>query len=442
MGVDLAAVRSGEGADLRLGVVGGVHRVPVGGTDHPGPAGAGVQLDHLVGAAGAGRDGGDALAVHREGGGELGPRAGRVHEVAGLGVEHAEGGGAAAVHDGDQPALQQGEPALPELPQGAAELLLAPAQGTAVAVEVPPAAAVAGVQQSAVRCPLDLRQRFLGPAGHRPRGVQGAVGAHVGDQQFGAVPRHPRVVPGEPGGPAPVRRQPRPGHEPVGVAGQFTDGRAVLGGRPVQRYGGQDAPHVGGAVAGELLQHAPHFVPLGPHHEVGPAQPAAHRRERGERRRLAAAGLVPVQPLVGEVREDHHGPSPCTAPSQGRPPYSMTRLRTFHGAGSTVSSAPSARRRTRVRRPPSAGRGAVHHTSSPTKPTYSGRPSWAAAVAASTGDGHAPYGRMRTFPHSPKPSAGTGRGRGRRSAARRPGRARRPRGTWPGSRSPPAASTG
>src|SRR3954468_20346172 len=75
----------------------------------------------------------------------------------------------------------------------------------------------------------------------------------------------------------------------------------------------------------------------------------------------------------------------------------MTRLRTFHGAGSTGSSRPSARRRTRVRRPPSVGRGSVHHASSPTYPTYSGRPSCAAASAASMGEGQDPYARVCTF---------------------------------------------
>src|SRR3954467_3492402 len=75
----------------------------------------------------------------------------------------------------------------------------------------------------------------------------------------------------------------------------------------------------------------------------------------------------------------------------------MTRLRTFHGAGSTDSSCPSTRRRTRVRRPPSVGRGSVHHTSSPTKPSHSGCPSCAAASAASMGEGQEPYADVCTF---------------------------------------------
>lgn len=95
------------------------------------------------------------------------------------------------------------------------------------------------------------------------------------------------------------------------------------------------------------------------------------------------------------------GPVSVVTAAHGRPPYSMTRLRTFHGAGSTGSSVPSACRRTRVRRPPSVGRGAVHHTSSPTKPTSSGRPSCAAARAASMGEGHDPYERVGTDSSTP-----------------------------------------
>ncbi len=74
----------------------------------------------------------------------------------------------------------------------------------------------------------------------------------------------------------------------------------------------------------------------------------------------------------------------------------MTRLRTSHGAGSTVSSPPSARRRTSARRPPSTGRGPVHQTSSPTNPTHSGIPSCAAVSAASMGEGQEPYADLST----------------------------------------------
>lgn len=85
-----------------------------------------------------------------------------------------------------------------------------------------------------------------------------------------------------------------------------------------------------------------------------------------------------------------------TVPAQGWPPYSITRLRMFQGAGSTGAVVPSARRRIRARRPFSAGRGSVHHTSSPRVPRWSGRPSCEAASAASTGDGQVPYGAAGT----------------------------------------------
>lgn len=153
--------RGGEGADLGFRVVRGVDRVVVGGADHPGPPGAGVQFDDLVGAAGAGSDGEDPAAVHGECRRELGPGAGRVDEFSGLGVQYPETGGTPSVHDGDQAAVQRREPPESDLPQRAAELLLARAEGDrpavrAEAVEVPPAAAVTGVEERAVGRPVGL----------------------------------------------------------------------------------------------------------------------------------------------------------------------------------------------------------------------------------------------------------------------------------------------
>lgn len=165
--VDVASVRAGEGADLRLGVVRGVHGVVVLGADDAGVAGGGVQFHDLVGAARARPDGGDQFAVRGEGGRELGPGPGRVDDLAGLGVQDAEGGGAPAVHDGDQAAVERREPSHAELPQRPAELLLARAQRLPVEVEVPPAAAVARVQEAAVVGPVGLGDGLAGPM--RPR---------------------------------------------------------------------------------------------------------------------------------------------------------------------------------------------------------------------------------------------------------------------------------
>ncbi len=242
--------------------------------------------------------------MRREGGGELGPGTRRVDDLAALRVEYPEGGGAPAVHDGDQPTVERREPSQAELPQRPAELLLARAQLLAVEVEVPPAAAVTRVQQAAVMGPVGLGDGLAGPAGHGTGVEQGAVGTDVGEDQFGAVPGHPRMVPGEPGGLPPVGRELRSGQEPVPFVGQFAQGAPVQGRGSVQRHGGQDTSYVAGPVAGELLQYAPHFVAFGPQQRLRPAQARPHRGRGRERARLPA-GLVAVEPLVGEVHEHH-----------------------------------------------------------------------------------------------------------------------------------------
>lgn len=212
------------------------------------------------------------------------------------------------MYDRQQAVVQRREPAQPELPERTGELLLPRAQLGAVAVEVPPAAAVARVQKTAVRPPLDLGDGLVRSAGDRPRPRQPAVVADLGDHQLRPVPRHPRMVPAQPGGPPAVGRQPGAGDEPVPGPDEFPHGTPVVGGRPVQRHRGQDPPYVVGAVPGELLQHTPHFAAGEVHPGLRPAQTAAHRGHRGERPGLTA-GLVPVEPLVGEVHEDDEGPA-------------------------------------------------------------------------------------------------------------------------------------
>ncbi|MGX1248862.1 hypothetical protein RKD48_001373 [Streptomyces ambofaciens] len=286
------------------------------GADDPGAAGAGVQLHDLVSAVRPGADADDPLAVRGEGGCELGPGPRGVDDLAGLGVEDAEDGGAPAVQDRDQAVVQGREPALPELPQRPAELLLADAQGLPVAVEVPPAGAVGGVQQGAVRCPVRLGDGLLGAAGDGPGVPERVLGADVGDDQLGAVPGHARVVPGEPGGAAAVGREAGSGDEAVPFGGEFAHRAPVVGRGAVQRHGHEDAADVGGPLAGELLQDAPHLAALGTRVRLDPAQSAAHRGQRCQRARLGAAGGEGVQPLVGEVHEDHQR----TGAGRGRAP--------------------------------------------------------------------------------------------------------------------------
>lgn len=135
--------------------------------------------------------------------------------------------------------------------------------------------------------------------------MEGAVRGDVREHHLGAVPRHPGMVPGDPGRLPPVGRELRPGDEPAAVVGEFTYRAAVVGGRAVQGYSGDHPAQLGGALAGELLQDAPHFAPVGVELRVGPAQPAAGGRGRGERHGFARpVGGVGVQPLVGEVDED------------------------------------------------------------------------------------------------------------------------------------------
>ena len=125
-------------------------------------------------------------------------------------------------------------------------------------------------------------------------------------------------------------------------------------------------PGSGWPSSGRLdLPHAPDLPAVGGEGQVGEPEPGAVRGQR--RGRAASAAARPVQPLVGEVREDEIEP-PATCDGTGRydwPPYSCTRLRAYHGAGSSsrgaVSPAPAAMI---VTRPPSAGRLSCHHTSS------------------------------------------------------------------------------
>ena len=88
------------------------------------------------------------------------------------------------------------------------------------------------------------------------------------------------------------------------------------------------------------------------------------------------------KPLVGEVREDEIEAGPSGTGRNDRPPYSCTRLRAYHGAGSSsrgaVSPSPAAMI---VTRPPSAGRLSCHQTSSP--------------ATAGNAYGHRPWGHVR-----------------------------------------------
>ncbi len=130
VGVHLAPAGPGEGAVHGVGDVGGVDGVVVGAADDAGAAGRGVEFDDLVRGAGARRRRRSTrLPVTASAGFHSVHGPGRVGDLAGGGVEHAEPGGADAVQDGDQAVVQRVEPAVPDLPQRARELLLAAGTG-------------------------------------------------------------------------------------------------------------------------------------------------------------------------------------------------------------------------------------------------------------------------------------------------------------------------
>ena len=253
----------------------------------------------------------------------------------------------------------------PDLPQRPAELLLARAERHRApvrigAVQVPPAGAVARVQQElSVGGPLDLGDRLLGPAGDSS-GRSRNVPSPATSASISSVPSH-----GIRGWSQAIQAARRPSGESRGPVTNRC--RSSVSSRTAPRSSAAD-PSSGtaaitrrtsvGAVAGELLQDAPHFAPL---RGATAGRPSAVRRRRADsgvsgRGSPGPSGSYAYSRWSAKLTKTTSGPpSARPAPAQGRPPYSMTRLRTFHGAGSTDSSVPSARRRTRARRPALGG---------------------------------------------------------------------------------------
>lgn len=93
-------------------------------------------------------------------------------------------------------------------------------------------------------------------------------------------------------------------------------------------------------------------------------------------------------------------PSPSSA-AHAPPPYSCTRDRAFHGAGSTVIDSPPASAgpgvRTTAWRPPSEAMPSVHQSWSPTNCGPPRRVPPCAIDAALIGEGQDPYARVPTM---------------------------------------------
>jgi hypothetical protein len=203
---------------------------------------------------------------------------------------------------GDAPVVEEGVAAHREDPARVADLaVVEPRQRPRCAVgaepvEVPPPAAIGAEVQHAVGAPLRLEDRFLRAAGDAARVGHRAVRAERPDPQLGAVPRHPRVIPGEPGEPPPVRVGPRAGHE---VAPGHDDARLSAA---VGRQRDELVDHAAVLVA---LAHAHHRRAVADHAPVRVTQRVRARRRGRQRLRIGAGAVLAVQARVAEVREEH-----------------------------------------------------------------------------------------------------------------------------------------
>ena len=149
--------------------------------------------------------------------------------------------------------------------------------------------------EHAVGRPLRLKHRLAASAGDLAERGDRAVGRQVGHPQLALVPGHVRMVPCQPRQPGAVGAHRRVAVE-VAAGHQHLAGAT---GRQIQRDDGVDrfAPRVA-VVLADAHQAAQRAV----HHAVAVAQVHALGSD-GHRRR---ARLLPVEPLVGEVREPHH----------------------------------------------------------------------------------------------------------------------------------------
>ncbi len=209
------------------------------------------------------------------------------------------------------PALpQRGEPPVAQLPHRATQLLLAGRQVAggpvqADAVQVPPTVRVGQRQQRLRPVPLDLADRLTRATRHHPVRPEHTALADLGHTQLGAVPRHRRVVPADPGRVPTIRADLGTGHEVV-AGGEHQHRVLVHGRRARTRQRHQLPPHVGAGRPGDPLPHTPHLA-VRPRHEIGVAVPVPHRRLRTDRDRLRRRVVRrdQVHPLIVPVGEGH-----------------------------------------------------------------------------------------------------------------------------------------
>ena len=220
-----------------------------------------------------------------------------------LGVEHVEG-----VRP-QLPGGRVGEGGLCRV-QGAGAQLLRPAGAVGAAyrealsaVEVPEARGVGAVHQLALLGPAGLGDRVPVAAVHHRLLAQCPVRAEVPHVQAGVVPRHPRVVPGDPGQVLAVGGQRRGDHE-VRARHQCAHAGVIAGGRAVQRNGDQGVHGLAAAsvVLADRVDQAPARVDL----QVAVSHvPVDRERDQAPH---AVRHVVPVEAPVPGVR-DHDDPA-------------------------------------------------------------------------------------------------------------------------------------
>ncbi len=158
-------------------------------------------------------------------------------------------------------------------------------------VQVPPAAPVA----DQVEVPSGDHSGWTidssGPPAARVASPSVPSGSNAATCKPGRVPRHVRVIPFEPGEARPVRRQPRRRDE---VRALDEDARVAA----VERDGHDRVDRL--AAAGVVLADGVEAAPG----DVGPQVGVAPRALRRDRDGARTARVEPVQPAVGEVRED------------------------------------------------------------------------------------------------------------------------------------------
>ena len=161
------------------------------------------------------------------------------------------------------------------------------------AVKIPPARAVGDEVEHAVRRPLRLEDRFVEAAGDQLGPAERAVGQHVRDPQLAAVPRHVRVIPGQPGQPRAVGAEARVGIEIVARHQHLPAGRVAVHAHAGDRV---DRLAAGDRV---VFAHADQPAAAAIDDRVGVAQ-----RDLGRDRPRRVPGVLPVEPLIGEIREE------------------------------------------------------------------------------------------------------------------------------------------